>query len=183
MDNAGPFPAGREPGSGGAAILPYVPRLRAAGRSRPARLLLADDTKQRGGLAAALHRLGAEVVLATHGEEALDHLETGIFDAVLLDLATPGFDTAEVTKLLRFLWIDGPHVPVLAFSATVTEAWVESCLAASVDAWLPRTAPAVEIALTLQPLLDEPAPRGPGPLVSARPGEAGLAARQVLRFH
>ena len=54
-------------------------------------LIVEDDADVRGALAAVLEVAGYEVVEASHGGEALDHLRaaTGSFCMILLDLFMP----------------------------------------------------------------------------------------------
>jgi signal transduction histidine kinase/CheY-like chemotaxis protein len=85
-----------------------VPRLAARPKSRAPRVLLAEDNEVNALLAVkSLERLGALVVWAKDGNEALARAEDALcgrapaFDLVLMDMRMPGRDGFEVTRLIR----------------------------------------------------------------------------------
>src|SRR5579871_4715062 len=87
----------------------------ARGHDQPERvkLLLVDDSQENlVSLAATLESLGQELVLARSGAEALRHLLTDDFAAILLDVKMPdmdGFQTAELIRARR----RSRHTPIL----------------------------------------------------------------------
>src|SRR5216684_9334086 len=69
---------------------------------RDARVLVVDDNAMNVELAAAtLEPEGYEVERATSGEEALQKVEQGTFDVVLLDVMMPGMSGYEVCERLK----------------------------------------------------------------------------------
>jgi CheY-like chemotaxis protein len=60
---------------------------------------------------------GARVIEAASGPEALQRLEQGDVDVVLLDLMMPGMDGAETLRHIRATY--GNRVPVIAMTADV----------------------------------------------------------------
>ncbi len=79
-----------------------------------ARILIIDDEAAvHEMLGAALRNLGHEVILATHGRQALNFLRAQPVDLVLTDLVMPEQDGIETIMALRHLF---PALPVLAMS-------------------------------------------------------------------
>ena len=64
-------------------------------------LVVDDDPAMVGALGALLGQAGHRIVAAYDGEEALRRFRGDAVDAVLLDLAMPGVDGAEVCRRLR----------------------------------------------------------------------------------
>jgi len=58
---------------------------------------------------------GAIVTLAASGEEALERLEEGVFDLILLDIKMPGMDGVEVLRRVKEKWNDIPVILCTAY--------------------------------------------------------------------
>ena len=101
-----------------AAPAPAAPRPpRPAGRRR---VLLAEDNPINALLATrALERLGAEVVHAADGLEALArYVEAGPFDLALIDVRMPNLDGHETARRIRAAEAGGPvHLHLVALTA------------------------------------------------------------------
>ncbi len=67
----------------------------------PRLLLVEDDRKLALGLAELLERHGFEVAHAATGDGALDAIDAGEHDLILLDLTLPGLDGMEVARRVR----------------------------------------------------------------------------------
>lgn len=82
-------------------------------------LLVVDDQEfNRAAAQALLGVMGAKVVQAEHGEQALDILRGGCLpDAILMDVNMPGLDGMATTRLLRSLPGAAGRLPVLAVTA------------------------------------------------------------------
>jgi len=66
------------------------------------RVLVVDDEREIARLIARrLEPFDVETVTVTSGEEALEHLRTGRFDAITLDILMPGMSGFEVLRTLR----------------------------------------------------------------------------------
>ena len=72
------------------------------GKEQRSKLLLVDDRRENLiALAAVLEPLGQELVLARSGAEALKHLLTDDFAAILLDVQMPDMDGFETATLIK----------------------------------------------------------------------------------
>lgn len=81
------------------------------------RLLLADDDPRLVHIVAMyLGMEGYEVVTALDGEQALRHVMSETFDAVILDVMMPGADGISVCRAMR-QQPNMQHTPVLIFTA------------------------------------------------------------------
>ena len=73
------------------------------------KILAIDDEPQiRRALKSMLTTRNYEVLLAAHGEEALDLAAASLPDLVILDLTMPGMNGMEVCRELR-TWYRGSH--------------------------------------------------------------------------
>lgn len=87
-----------------------------AGGNRPALLLVDDQPANILALQAVLDDLGATLVCAASGEEALQCVRKAPFAAVLLDVRMPGMDGFETARLIRQL-PHGRQLPVIFMTA------------------------------------------------------------------
>jgi len=82
-------------------------------------LLVDDDNLVQTAVCAQLRRLGHSVVIANHGQEALDKLREGLeFDLVLLDIDMPVMSGGETLPRLRAL---RPALPVIIETGNMGE--------------------------------------------------------------
>ncbi len=58
---------------------------------------------------------GSEVTLAASGAEAIERLEEGAFDLILLDIKMPGMDGVEVLRRVKEKWCDIPVILCTAY--------------------------------------------------------------------
>lgn len=98
-----------------------------------ARVLLVDDVELNRTVAAAfLEETGVAIEMAVHGREALEKVETGDYDLVLMDIQMPEMDgltaTREIRKKPRFA-----DLPILAMTAHAMTGDREKSLAAGMD--------------------------------------------------
>jgi len=116
--------------------IPLRPREPLAGQ----RLLVAEDNPvNRLIITALLQRLGAEVVEAEDGEEAiaLARDQAGRLDAVLMDLHMPKVDGLKATQLLRADPATA-GLPIHAFTAAVLDQEREKALAAGMNGFIAK---------------------------------------------
>lgn len=103
------------------------------------RILLAEDDPVNALIARTLlSRLGATVVMARTGREAVLEASQGGLDAVLLDLRMPELDGRDAAARIRALPGEPGAVPLIALTANATEADRDACLAAGMDAFLTK---------------------------------------------
>ncbi len=113
------------------------------------RILLVDDqASQREPLVELLEMLGFETLEATSGEQCLREVATFLPDIILLDIAMPGIDGWEVSRLLR---ANGPtRVPIVMVSANAHDNDLEKRLRAGCDDFLVKPVIATELLNKLQ---------------------------------
>jgi len=104
------------------------------------RILVAEDQPDNQRLVQHhLIKAGADVVLVDNGQSACDAVAQRVsdegFDLVLMDMQMPLMDGFEATTQLRSR---GVRVPIIALTASTTDADVERCVAAGCVAHLPK---------------------------------------------
>jgi two-component system sensor histidine kinase RpfC len=112
------------------------------------RILVAEDNPiNRKVIGRMLENAGHRVAFAENGDEALDLLEAGNIDLLVLDINMPGMSGIDVVKLYRMSRLgDETEVPIVALSADATAATREECLRSGCKAFLTKP---VESALLL----------------------------------
>lgn len=80
-------------------------------------MVVDDDVRNVFALTSVLEQKGAEVIMARHGQEALDHLDRGLVpDLFLMDIMMPIMDGYETMKRIRGR-SDGRRIPIIALTA------------------------------------------------------------------
>jgi signal transduction histidine kinase/EAL domain-containing protein (putative c-di-GMP-specific phosphodiesterase class I)/CheY-like chemotaxis protein len=143
-----------------------------------ARVLVVDDGEVNREVACeALSRFGITAHTAANGQEALDILDSEVYDLVLMDGSMPVLDGFEATRQLR---ARGQDVPVVALTAhvvgTVAEAWREAgmdgvlhkpftleALGSVLHDWLAAHARQVDEVMPVEVVVEVPVPAEPGP--------------------
>ncbi|WP_296255184.1 MULTISPECIES: hybrid sensor histidine kinase/response regulator [unclassified Pseudomonas] len=103
-----------------------------------ARILLVEDNPVNQLVAKGmLSKLGCEVVVSSHGAEALQQLERSRFDLVLMDCNMPVMDGYEATRLIRQSgkW---PDLPIIALTANAMPEEREHCKQAGMNDYLAK---------------------------------------------
>ncbi|MGM9486733.1 PAS domain-containing protein [Ideonella sp. YS5] len=95
-------------------------------------LLVEDNPVNREVGMALLKAVGVAVEIAADGQQALERLETEVYDLILMDMQMPGMDGLEATRRIRRIpSLD--HVPVIAMTASAFGEDREACLAAGMN--------------------------------------------------
>jgi CheY-like chemotaxis protein len=108
------------------------------GGQRPARILLVEDNPVNQLVAKGmLSKLGCDVTISSHGGEALEQLERGHFELVLMDCNMPVMDGYEASRQIRSSgrW---PQLPIVALTANAMPEERERCRAAGMNDYLAK---------------------------------------------
>jgi PAS domain S-box-containing protein len=107
---------------------------------RKMNLLLAEDNKVNQTLAIRLlEKLGHTVTLANNGLEAVQHWQSGSFDAILMDVDMPELNGYDATRQIRELEkLSGQHIPIIAMTAHAMQGAREECLSHGMDGYLSK---------------------------------------------
>jgi len=112
---------------------------RGASAATALRILVADDNPtNREVIGRILERAGHAVTLVNDGEQALDALEQGMPDLVVLDRNMPGMGGVEALQALRLMTRGRARLPVIMLSADVTPEAKDEALQAGADAFLSK---------------------------------------------
>ncbi len=108
--------------------------------TRSLRILLAEDVEVNAMIASSfLDRLGHNVTVAESGIKALQSLEEGEFDLVLMDIEMPEMDGLETTRRIRQL--ENPvlsNIPVIAMTAHALPEFHSLCLRAGMNDYITK---------------------------------------------
>jgi two-component system sensor histidine kinase RpfC len=122
---------------------------------RALKLLVADDNPtNREVIGRILERAGHAVSLVSDGDLALDALEAGNFDAVLLDRNMPGLSGLETLQAIRLMTRGRERLPVVILSADVTVEGKRECLEAGADRFIPKPVETMRLLKELRELTE-----------------------------
>ncbi|VXB19446.1 response regulator [Nocardioides sp. AX2bis] len=131
-----------------------------------------------------LEAQGYVVETAEDGEQALDVVAAGAYDAVLMDVQMPRLDGYATTRVLRREQAttgDGRRLPIIAMTAAAVTGEREKCLASGMDDFITKPVSAAALAAALARWVRSPAvtttATAPAPEAEAEAaGPAGPAA-------
>ncbi|HEX5040457.1 MAG TPA: response regulator, partial [Candidatus Limnocylindria bacterium] len=128
---------------------------RALGERHPLRILLAEDNLVNQKLALRLlGQLSYEADIAVDGRQAVEAVEGGGYNVVLMDVQMPELDGLGATREIRARWPDRP-LWIVAMTANAMAGDREACLAAGMNDYLAKPIRPAELASALE--------RAPGP--------------------
>jgi two-component system sensor histidine kinase/response regulator len=119
--------------------LPNWQKLTRAAPARNHRVLLVEDHPvNRMVTMSQLDELRCVCEVAVDGAEAVEKTKLGDYDLVLMDVQMPVMDGLEATAIIRGRESARQRVPIVALTATDTEAERARCLAAGMDDFLAK---------------------------------------------
>lgn len=120
----------------------------ASGGLAGGRILMADDAPGNRELVSAILRgLGLEIDMVCDGAEAVQAMQTGSYDLVLMDVHMPVMDGLTATREIRRMQAGSGHrTPILALTANVQADQVARCLDSGMDGHLAKPIQIPELA-------------------------------------
>ncbi len=106
----------------------------------PLQVLLVEDGRVNQVVAInLLEERGHNVTVANNGQEAVAAHAAASFDVILMDVQMPIMNGFEATKAIRETErASGNHVPIIAMTANAMKGDREDCIAAGMDAYIPK---------------------------------------------
>ena len=119
------------------------------------RVLVAEDNLVNQTLALrVLEKRGYEVTVAGDGQAALNELQKGSFDVVLMDVEMPVMDGLQATAAIREREkADGAHTPIIAMTAHALKGDAERFIAGGMDAYVSKPIRTGELFATMDRVL------------------------------
>jgi signal transduction histidine kinase/DNA-binding response OmpR family regulator len=103
------------------------------------RVLLAEDNRINQQFAQALlEKAGHSVVIADNGVKAVDAVQRGDYDVVLMDIQMPEMDGVEATRQIRKLPVPKASIPIIAMTANAMTGAREKYLKAGMDDYISK---------------------------------------------
>ena len=122
------------------------------------RLLVAEDNELNREIAVyLLKEAGAVVDQAADGKEAVEMFAAsapGTYDAVLMDVMMPELDGLSATRAIRGMDRPDARLPIIAMTANLFDEDVAACLAAGMDAHIPKPLEAGQMIRTIAEWLE-----------------------------
>jgi CheY-like chemotaxis protein len=107
-------------------------------RLKGCRILVAEDNFTNQEVAKAiLSGAGVFVAIVVNGEEAVEAVKTGLYDAVLMDVQMPRMNGYQATRRIRKL-PGCEDLPIVAMTAHAMKGDEEKCLEAGMDAYVAK---------------------------------------------
>ena len=99
-----------------------------------------------------LRRMGHTVFSVANGQEGLDVLQTGSFDAIIMDRHMPVMDGIDATRAIRSLPRPQCDIPIIGVTAGAVEAELQVCRTAGMDVVLTKPVDGSELIAALNKL-------------------------------
>ncbi|MCW7754257.1 ATP-binding protein [Desulfobotulus sp. H1] len=115
-------------------------------------LVVEDDVTSQQVMLGFLNRLGLRADLAGNGKKALNLLDAGGWDLVLMDVQMPEMDGVETTRMIRSGILNGisADIPIIAMTACASREDHVRCLKAGMNARLIKPLSLQDLAETLR---------------------------------
>jgi two-component system sensor histidine kinase RpfC len=130
-------------------------------RRRLSVLVAEDNPVNRKVTAKILERAGHQCQLVENGDLALDALDAGRFDIVLMDVNMPGTSGLDVVKIYRMAHIGEPVLPIVALTADATMETRLHCEEAGMTAYITKPVEAARLLEVIDELASDAATAAP----------------------
>jgi two-component system sensor histidine kinase RpfC len=108
-------------------------------KRRGLRVLVADDNQSNQKVTGKLlETAGYDVVFAQNGDDALEIMDSGCVNLVVMDVNMPVLNGLDATKHYRMSALDLPHLPIIGLTADATKRMQQRCLDAGMDACITK---------------------------------------------
>jgi len=138
-------------------------------RIGPLNILLVEDSLINQKLARALlEGEGHRITVAYNGRQAIDAMDEGRFDLVVMDVQMPEMDGLEATARIRAKQRQtGFRTPILAMTAYAQKGDRQRCLEAGMDGYIAKPIRAEELFAAIEALFGGPRPAAARPPAAA----------------
>ena len=140
-------------------------------------LLIEDDVRTAGFVAAALRQIGSVVTHETDGRAGYERLHGNAFDAAVVDVMLPSMNGLEIVRAWR---AEGAEIPVVILSARSSADEKIAGLEAGADDYLGKPFSVAELVARLQTILRRVNRLGES-VLRAGPLEMNLVTHTVFR--
>lgn len=140
-------------------------------------LLIEDDVRTAGFVAAALRQIGSVVTHETDGRAGYERLHGNAFDAAVVDVMLPSMNGLEIVRAWR---AEGAEIPVVILSARSSADEKIAGLEAGADDYLGKPFSVAELVARLQTILRRVNRLGES-VLKAGPLEMNLVTHTVSR--
>jgi CheY-like chemotaxis protein len=126
------------------------------------RILIAEDNLVNQRVAIyMLEKQGHQVTGVMNGEEAIESLEKGNFELILMDVQMPKMDGLKATGVIREKEKStGLHIPIVAMTAHAMKGDKEKCLQAGMDDYIAKPLNAKQLEETINRVIhNQPSPQ------------------------
>lgn len=125
-------------------------------------ILVADDNRtNRNVLSAILEAAGHNIVMVDDGDVALDALEQGGIDILLLDVNMPRLNGIDACSMWRQIEGGRSHIPIIGVTADATLETEKACLNAGMDMRITKPVNAKKLLATIDRYCDRTTPLTP----------------------
>ena len=138
------------------------------------KVLVVEDGRVNQLVAAKLlEERGHRVEIANNGQEAVERVRDGDFDAILMDVQMPEMNGFQATSAIRQIEEKhGGHVPIIAMTANALKGDREQCIAAGMDDYVSKPIHSAELLHALERFMHGRAAAPPRLEITEAPAEA-----------
>ncbi len=97
---------------------------------------------------------GVKIDMAENGKMAVEKVQANHYDVILMDVQMPEMDGYEATKIIRTMNNAKANIPIMAMTANVLKAEVDSCFSAGMNAYISKPFNRKELLQNIANLID-----------------------------